>query len=1557
MRILKPINETFNNEIQAQEDNINDAINDLAYIQFKDPFIEQICHENLHVYTYADAKKITKIDGTIFNNAITDFESFDELRYFTNLKEIGNATFISCGEFLQQISLPNSITKIGHQAFQYTLLEEITIPNKITKLEFNTFYECRRLKKVILPKNLKIIENAVFSYCVSLQEIHIPDTVTEIGDLAFYDCESLQEINIPDNIKDIGSRAFGRCENLKTIYVSRKNYEKFKNWSFGKLLKIKNNSNLVNETFNNEIQAQEDNIDDAIQELNFISYKDDEYLKFFKNVQEIINKQLVKKYLLNKKQVRFKLFGDNLQRILRIDFYTHSINTISDTMIADSYELTYQLRLDNIIKDTFSVHEYYPNINEDINEVYLYSQDLSKYKGVSINKLIYKNINGIYYYMNNVNAEKVAEYFIDKIKDIMNLTETFNNEIQAQEHNNIDSTIFEIGNKYLVDFIKNNQKYLLGMFLDYDDYYYVNTEYPKRCLEIQNKDLKHISRGLEYLKPFENSSKEDTLNTQWLRGMLFRGLYKACSSIDDLDILDIHITRHNIKNIELEEIKKYLDYSPDSPKKIEYFLDNENTPIPYSILQEKLKTLKLWFLACKYIINLRKEYDEKIKTIHNKLNSQYQNHIINGDVVSKYLTETFNNEIQAQTIDLNNIIKELNKNQYLQKYGLQIWQGIDYRCDNVYKGYQAIEEYIKDTEESIKSEIQYAIKFNHDPKSIKNKNILASIYNHGINYFYKGGDLDLNYEDSCNVWKLTKYLVRLYKDLQNELDNIKNNYVHNIQNGLIDDMKAFKEVFNTSNILDETFNNEIQAQENNIDDAIDGVTYIQFEDPEVERICHEKLHVYTYADAKKITNIPRRCFYSSKIESFDELKYFTNLHKIGVKAFAGCKTLQEITLPNNVTEIQFMAFAWCSSLQQINIPNNLNIIGDNTFEACSNLKNINIPSTVTKIGRAAFIYCQSLQNINIPNGITEILRSTFKGCKSLQNIIIPKKVTFIDSKAFADCKALQQINIPDGVTNIEAWLGENGDIIYDAFENCSNLKTIYVSKLNYERLRNCSEKLLLRLEKAGLEIEPKLQWINLLQIKDNLLTETFNNEIQAKKDNIEDTLNNKLSFVVSRDKFIEILEKDLHNFTKIDENTRFKNDTDWIGKYIEGGLSRSMNFYLGKFINQDESDTTIMETSTPSIFLQFLQENPKNANDNDPYLYAQVGLSVSFQPIAAMGISKLLNSTSIKSIYQQVFKYSNETIIGKTKVFKLTIGTAEDIANLINTINTDNFRREYMKMLPSKPGDLKKLFINYYKKYVSLNETFNNEIQAQEDNVNNAIEAINYIQFEDPEVERICHEKLHVYTYEDAKKITIIPRGIFSFNNKIQKFNELKYFTNLQKIREQAFFRCEFLQEITLPNSVSEIDEYAFAYCALQEIIIPNSITEMTFACFYSCKSLKKVILSNNIKKISSKLFQYCNSLQKIIIPNNITEIEDFAFSGCTSLQQINLPNDVTKIGDEAFFYTRLKQIIIPKNIIKISNNAFNGTDINIYAYKETYNKFKKEKSELIYKFNWSIID
>ena len=243
---LKELFETFNNEIQAQEDNLNDAIDDLSYIQFKDPEVERICHEKLHVYTYEDAKKISELEYDIFKRSSIKY--FNELKYFTNLQKISGGAFFDC-ESLQQINIPNSVTKIGYYAFTgCKSLQQINIPNGVTEIGSDAFLGCK-----------------------SLQQINIPN-VTEIGPCAFAGCKSLQIIDISGitSITKLKSSAFEKCSNLKTIYVSPilykkiykyKNSKKYQN-IFDKF-KIKE----LHETFNNEIQAQEDNINDTIDNL------------------------------------------------------------------------------------------------------------------------------------------------------------------------------------------------------------------------------------------------------------------------------------------------------------------------------------------------------------------------------------------------------------------------------------------------------------------------------------------------------------------------------------------------------------------------------------------------------------------------------------------------------------------------------------------------------------------------------------------------------------------------------------------------------------------------------------------------------------------------------------------------------------------------------------------------------------------------------------------------------------------------------------------------------------------------------------------------------------------------------------------------------------------------------------------------------------------------------------------------------------------------------------------------------------------------------------------
>ena len=115
------------------------------------------------------------------------------------------------------------------------------------------------------------------------------------------------------------------------------------------------------------------------------------------------------------------------------------------------------------------------------------------------------------------------------------------------------------------------------------------------------------------------------------------------------------------------------------------------------------------------------------------------------------------------------------------------------------------------------------------------------------------------------------------------------------------------------------------------------------------------------------------------------------------------------------------------------IPNSVTSIGDNAFRDCGSLTSIIIPDSVTSIGSSAFLGCTSLASVAIPDSVTSIGSSAFLGCTSLASVAIPNSVTSIGSYAFEDCTSLTSVTIPDSVTSI-------GSL---AFYDCYKLIEVY----------------------------------------------------------------------------------------------------------------------------------------------------------------------------------------------------------------------------------------------------------------------------------------------------------------------------------------------------------------------------------------------------------------------------------------------------------------------------------------------------------------------------------
>ena len=179
-------------------------------------------------------------------------------------------------------------------------------------------------------------------------------------------------------------------------------------------------------------------------------------------------------------------------------------------------------------------------------------------------------------------------------------------------------------------------------------------------------------------------------------------------------------------------------------------------------------------------------------------------------------------------------------------------------------------------------------------------------------------------------------------------------------------------------------------------------------------------------------------------------------------------------------------------------------------------------------------------------------------------------------------------------------------------------------------------------------------------------------------------------------------------------------------------------------------------------------------------------------------------------------------------------------------------------------------------------------------------------------------------------------------------------------IGNTAFMYCFYLTSLTLPNSVTTIEEGAFAYCSgfTGDLIIPNSVVSIEPSAFFTCYAFDgDLVIGNSVAFIGDYAFDDCNGLHGVLnIPSNVASIGIDAFRYCafsgmtvdpenpvfdsrdncnaiitTSTNELRvgcvntvIPNTVTAIGENAFCgLVGLTSIDIPESVTTIGAGAF----------------------------------
>ena len=163
---------------------------------------------------------------------------------------------------------------------------------------------------------------------------------------------------------------------------------------------------------------------------------------------------------------------------------------------------------------------------------------------------------------------------------------------------------------------------------------------------------------------------------------------------------------------------------------------------------------------------------------------------------------------------------------------------------------------------------------------------------------------------------------------------------------------------------------------------------------------------------------------------------------------------------------------------------------------------------------------------------------------------------------------------------------------------------------------------------------------------------------------------------------------------------------------------------------------------------------------------------------------------------------------------------------------------------------------------------------------------------------------------------------------------------NVKFIGTSAFSRCANLKGVNFTENLEIIGTYAFWGAGLEYVTIPSTAalsctadSFVEFAQFSNCKNLKEVIFEEGERTrlyIPQSAFSGCANLKKIVLPENITELilGDYAFANCKSLAKFDFSN-VVEIDDSVFLNcSKLTKAEFSDELKAIGCHAFEGTGL-----------------------------
>ncbi|MBO5302701.1 MAG: leucine-rich repeat domain-containing protein [Lachnospiraceae bacterium] len=823
-----------------------------------------------------------------------------------------------------------------------------------------------------------------------------------------------------------------------------------------------------------------------------------------------------------------------------------------------------------------------------------------------------------------------------------------------------------------------------------------------------------------------------------------------------------------------------------------------------------------------------------------------------------------------------------------------------------------------------------------------------------------------------------------------------------------------------------------------IPDKIDGMTVTGIKD----NLFNGQTKIKSITIPDSVTSIGYFAF--SGCTNLESVNIPEGLTEIEAGLFQNCHSLKSITIPESVTSIAGYAFDYCNSLTEITIPKNVTTIQFPMFHSCSNLERIivdadnqnymsengilynkdkttllrcpggvkgevvigkdvtsilngalsyctglekitveegniyyavedgaliqkmltvntlvcypagksgvvSIPEGVTCIGMEAFGGCNNLESIEIPEGVTNIYNRAFRECQNLETVILPKGITTISQETFQNCNALKNVELSEDVTSIGIW----------AFEGCSALKTISipnnVSSIGDCAFMNCSSLESITIPNSVISMgESVFRYCNNLEeiiISDSVTSigsSAFGNCESLKSITLPSGMTEITEWMLYDCKWMksitipkEITSIKNYAFSGCDSLTDvyYSGTTEqWKSVLVEELENKSLKYATihctdGTIDGEKSTDFSYTVLDNNTVEITGLEDLSERANVIIP-------AKIEGKTVTGIGEGAFTESDGLVSIgipdtvtyiKNNAFSYCE----GLEKViYDGTISRWEAISIVGN-----NEYLNYVKICCTdgiiEPGEFR---------YRVLDD--------------GTIEVTGLLESEGV-------TELIIPSEIDGKTVTSIGESAFSNH---EELISVEMPDSITQICDYAFEQCPNLERVVLSKAVTSLGFYAFGGSEkLAEIEIPETVTEIdTYALIDTAwlanqrtenplviingilldgqTAKGEVIIPDSVSKIGGSAFQNCGEMTKITIPNTVVSIGESAFNQCSGLTEITIPESVTEIGSFAFSAcTGLEEIAIPDTVTNIEYALFqNCSNLKKVNVPETITSIKE---------------